>query len=169
MRAFNVYVRPLLEYAACVWSPYHASKLAQIERVQRSFNKSYLALPTSAISRLTSLGVESLELRRVYLDLILVYRIIFGNVDVNAERYFSFANSGYDTRGRSYKILLHYSRIDRPLDGNTSSHSALYQYGSLAATKGADFGKILDGSTLDPLPSSPLFHRVRVYNPRENF
>jgi hypothetical protein len=30
MHAFNVYVRPLLEYASFVWSPYHVSKITQI-------------------------------------------------------------------------------------------------------------------------------------------
>lgn len=39
MRTFTVYARPVLEYAACVLLPYHASKIAQVERTQRSFNQ----------------------------------------------------------------------------------------------------------------------------------
>jgi hypothetical protein len=39
MHASNVYVRPLLEYASCVWSPYHDSKITQTLRVQRRFIK----------------------------------------------------------------------------------------------------------------------------------
>jgi len=38
-RAFIVYVRPLLEYAAPVWSPHHVGKIIQIESVQRRFTK----------------------------------------------------------------------------------------------------------------------------------
>jgi hypothetical protein len=39
VQASNVYVRPLLEYASYVWSFHHASKITQIERVQRHFTK----------------------------------------------------------------------------------------------------------------------------------
>jgi len=33
MRAFTVYVRPILEYASCVWSPYQMGQIKQIESV----------------------------------------------------------------------------------------------------------------------------------------
>jgi hypothetical protein len=93
MRAFNVYVRPLLEYVACVWSPYHVTKIAQIERVQRSFTKKLLGLTNLSYSdRLSMLGIESLALRRIHLDLTLA--------------------SGHNTRGHSYKLLLQHSRVD---------------------------------------------------------
>jgi hypothetical protein len=38
-RAFSVYVKSLLEHAACGWSPCFALKIAQIERVHLSFTK----------------------------------------------------------------------------------------------------------------------------------
>ena len=38
-RAFTVYVRPLLEYASCVWSPHQVGRIDQIEAVQRKFTK----------------------------------------------------------------------------------------------------------------------------------
>jgi len=33
MRAFVIYVRPLLEYASCVWSPHSVSHVKKIESV----------------------------------------------------------------------------------------------------------------------------------------
>jgi len=35
LRAFKVYVRPLLEYATCVWSPYCSYAIDKIEAVQK--------------------------------------------------------------------------------------------------------------------------------------
>jgi len=37
-RAFTTNVRPLLEYASCVWSPSYCSVVRQIESVQRQFS-----------------------------------------------------------------------------------------------------------------------------------
>ena len=39
MRAFKVYVRPIIEYASCEWSPYRVNQVKQIESVQRKFTK----------------------------------------------------------------------------------------------------------------------------------
>ena len=35
MKTYVTYVRPLLEYAACVWSPYQLDDIAKIESAQR--------------------------------------------------------------------------------------------------------------------------------------
>jgi len=39
LRAFKVYVRPLLEYATCVWSPHYNYGVDKIEAVQRKFTE----------------------------------------------------------------------------------------------------------------------------------
>jgi hypothetical protein len=39
MRAFTVYVRPLVEYASTVWSPYQVGLIKKAESVQRKFTK----------------------------------------------------------------------------------------------------------------------------------
>ena len=38
--------------------------------------------------------------------------MLFGLVDVNAKDLFTFANSGHDPRGHSYKLLVHCNRVD---------------------------------------------------------
>jgi len=45
-RAFTVYVRPLLEYASCVWSPHLMKDIERLERVQRRFTKRLRGLST---------------------------------------------------------------------------------------------------------------------------
>ena len=83
-RAFVVYVRPLLEYATCVWSPHRLGQIKHVESVQRQFTKRlprYGSLDYK--SRLARLHADSLELRRLGLrhDLIYTYKVIFGLVN----------------------------------------------------------------------------------------
>jgi len=75
MRTFVTYVRPLLEYAFCVWSPYSTGQVTKIEAVQRRFTKRLLCCCLQYSERLTKLGLDSLELRRLRFDLISVYKI----------------------------------------------------------------------------------------------
>jgi hypothetical protein len=114
LHAFNVYVRPLLEYASCVWSPYHTSKITQTEHVQRRFTK---RLPRFADitykDRLRTINADSLELRRLRNDLLLAYKVLFNLVDVNAADFHTFANSRSNTRGYRFKLLAHNNRINR--------------------------------------------------------
>jgi len=64
MRAFTDYVRPILEYASCVWSPYQMGQLKQIESVQRSFTRRLLYHTCIDYkTRLIRLGVDSIEIR----------------------------------------------------------------------------------------------------------
>jgi ribonuclease P/MRP protein subunit RPP40 len=113
VRAFNVYVRPLLEYASCVWSPYHITDINQIEAVQCNFTKrlrGYTAL--SYKDRLKLLKMETLELRRLRQDLVLTYEILTGLTDVNVADFFTVANSSHCTRGHCYKLQANHSRVD---------------------------------------------------------
>lgn len=107
MKAFKVYVRPLVEYASSIWSPYYCYAIDKVESVQRRFTKFLPGLngmdyPT----RLTALNLHSLESRRLKLDLTLCYKIIFGLVDVDSSKYFVLRqNDCVTTRGNPYKIL----------------------------------------------------------------
>jgi len=38
MRAFNTYVRPILEYATIVWSPVLKQDIRKLDSVQKGFN-----------------------------------------------------------------------------------------------------------------------------------
>jgi len=74
--AFCTYVRPLLEYCSPVWSPHTQCLINRIEKVQRHFTKRIAGLwSMSYDKRLRTLGLQSLEYRRVIYDLILYYKI----------------------------------------------------------------------------------------------
>jgi len=73
LRAFKVYVLPIIEYALCVWSPYHVNLVKLIESVQRKVTKRLLGYASlSYKDRLSHLGLDSLELRRMRYDLLLI-------------------------------------------------------------------------------------------------
>ena len=115
IRAFKVYVRPLLEYASCTWSPHHILKIKQLESVQKKFTKSlpgYTSLRYK--DRLIRLDLESLEIRRLRQDLLYTYKIVFGLVNQAACNMFTLTNTLYSTctRGHAYKLYLHNSRVD---------------------------------------------------------
>jgi len=113
MRAFNTYVRPLLESASPVWSPQCKHLIDKVESVQRRFTKwlpgySILDYPT----RLTSLEQCSLEKRRTVQDLILMYKFVFSLVDVQTSNFIIPRNDAVPTRGNPYKVLLTVSRTN---------------------------------------------------------
>jgi len=63
IRAYKVYVRPLLEHNCVVWSPASIGDVEEIERVQRNFTKRLKGLHNySYIERLKRLNLDSLEL-----------------------------------------------------------------------------------------------------------
>src|SRR5664279_1748382 len=81
IKAFKVYVRPILEYNSPAWSPSLKKYINLIEDVQRRFTKRIPDLFNFTYhQRLTSLNLESLEMRRLRADLTLVYRILFGSI-----------------------------------------------------------------------------------------
>ena len=73
-------MRPFLEYCSPVWSPvYKCDNIDQIEAVQRRFTKKLNGLKSMSYEqRLNALNTESLELRRLKLDLVLMFKISRG-------------------------------------------------------------------------------------------
>ena len=78
IRIYKTMVRPILEYASSVWSPYRVGLINQIERVQRKVNKLVLR-HLSYPHRLELLKLPTLKWRRYYLDLLKVHAIVHGN------------------------------------------------------------------------------------------
>ena len=94
-RAYKVYVRPI-KYASCVWSPYHGSKTKQVESVQKRFTKRLAGCALlNCDARLSRLGLESLEMRRLKYDLLYTYKIIFDLVSDAAMNMFTLTITLY--------------------------------------------------------------------------
>ena len=116
IRAFRVYIRPLLEYSSTVWSPSTKYLIDDIEGVQRSFTKrlpGYSEL--SYEQRLQRSKLQSLEHRRLISDLITCYNIVHGHSSLKFSDFFKFSNSQI-TRG-------HELRLDVPLTHSSIRHN----------------------------------------------
>ena len=114
-RAFIIYVRPLLEYCSPVWSPHFKQDIDLIENVQRSFTRKLFyccnLVSKSYDDRLTYLGLQRLELRRIYADLIYMYKLIHDNISSSLIKVFKFNNQVHcrETRGHRYKLFFNRS------------------------------------------------------------
>ncbi len=79
LRIYLTCIRPDMEYAVQVWSPYQKGHITSLESVQRfalkvcskQWNADYLAL-------LKKYKIHTLEERRYYLNLCFLYKIIAG-------------------------------------------------------------------------------------------
>ena len=80
-----IYVRSVqLEYTSLVCCPHLKVDITLIERVQRMFTKRIPNLRHLTYDEtLSSSKLESLEHRRLYLDLVLLYKIMLRFVDIN--------------------------------------------------------------------------------------
>ena len=107
---FNTYARPILEFASPVWNPYTKSNKIILERVQKRFLRSiYLRTQNhnniipNYEELLTRFQINSLEVRRLKIDLKLFHNIIWGHVSLQHNNAFSIRHSR--TRGDQYKFF----------------------------------------------------------------
>ena len=100
-QAYVTYIRPLLEYACNVWSPYKFKHIRAIEKIQRHFTRRIPAMrDLSYDERLARLNLESLEIRRVRSDLVLYYKIFNGLTNFNPSDVFDVRQNVRLTRSR---------------------------------------------------------------------
>jgi DNA-binding HxlR family transcriptional regulator len=112
VKLFTVFVRPSLEYASEVWSPHQIKDIELVERVQRRFTKRIPGLSDLTYEqRLHRLNLDSLRHRRIVKDLVMVYRVIYGLVDLNIDDFFEFSRE-QRTRGHDKKLVPHRFRLD---------------------------------------------------------
>jgi len=72
-----------LKYNSIIWSPSLIRDVEQVEKVQRHFSKRLLGMRClSYDERLQKHGLPRLELRRLHVDLMFCYKIVFGLVCV---------------------------------------------------------------------------------------
>lgn len=104
-RAFTVYVRPLLEYCSPIWSPTYKSDVNKIEAVQRRFTKRLRGFTyLSYFERLRILHADTLEVRRLRLDLIMMFKVINSFVDLDIGDFFELNTHSLCTRGHNLKL-----------------------------------------------------------------
>mgnify|MGYP003513205866 FL=1 len=112
VKAFTVYVRPIVEYCSPVWSPHLIKDIEILESVQRKFTKRLPGLHNiSYTDRLIMVGLERLDSRRLRLDLILTYKILFGLTCLQSSNFFTFSPNP-NTRGHAYKLYVANVSVD---------------------------------------------------------
>ncbi|GMT12569.1 hypothetical protein PFISCL1PPCAC_3866, partial [Pristionchus fissidentatus] len=82
MKAYKIYIRPLLESSTVIWNPTAIGLVNRLENVQREFTRRVLKRsrqpPLSYLDRLKLLNIETLEYRRALRDMQFVYDSIHG-------------------------------------------------------------------------------------------
>jgi len=104
---YKTYVRPCIEYCVQAWSPYLSKDIQCLERVQRRATKMVHGLKEAAYEdRLRSLGLTTLEQRRLRGDLILTYKLLTNKMEVDASQFFQPRNDTHNTRGHRLKLFV---------------------------------------------------------------
>ena len=105
---FLTYVRPKVEYNSAVWSPSLKTDIAKIESIQKSYTRTIFlrcGVPfTSYEDRLTKLNLLSLQNRRKLIDILLMYKIVYGLSDLKFDNFFEYKNIPYALRGNDLKV-----------------------------------------------------------------
>jgi len=105
-------VRPLLEYANPVWSPYKIKHVDMLENVQRRATKLMHGMEElSYPERLKKIGLPTLTYRRHRGDMIEVYKILRNKYDPDVSDIFTLRETG-TTRGHNCKIYKEQSRLE---------------------------------------------------------
>ena len=87
---YKAIVKPHLEYCIQAWRPYHKKNINKLERVQRRPPKRIPELKHLCYERrLLEYGLTTLETRRLKGDLIKVFKILNGYVDIDSKNFFS--------------------------------------------------------------------------------
>ena len=122
-----IYIRPILEYNCNAWSPHLISDIKRIESIQAKFTRklcqSLNIKYNSYTHRLEILNLESLELRRIKMDIILLYKIINNLIDLEFNKFFT-AN----ILPQNFNLRRHELQIYKPKHPNTSKRSQFFSY-----------------------------------------
>ena len=95
-----------LSLSLSVWSPHLLKDFNLIERVQHRFTKRLPGMYNMSYNdRLSALHLDRLEARRLRIDIIMAYKIIFGLTSINCHDFFIFNTCPTLTRGHRYKLL----------------------------------------------------------------
>jgi len=112
VKAFLVYVLPIVEYCSQVWSPHTVKDIELVESVQRKFTKWLPGMRNKSYAeRLSITGLERLDVRRLRLDLTLTYKILFGLTCIQSSDFFS-RSPLQSTRGHEYKLFVPNCKTD---------------------------------------------------------
>ena len=87
-----------------MWNPYLVKHIHAIESVQRRASRLICGPDKAYAERLAKINWDSLELRRKYLSIVQMYKIIFGYCDIDCYKYYGIAGPSRTRSNHNYKI-----------------------------------------------------------------
>ena len=112
LQGYKSYILPILNYCSPVWSPCAVGDVMLLESVQRAFTKKLPGFETKPyFERIGTLYLPTLELRRLYSDLVLCYKILHGLAGGRPENY-GLILAHRQSRGHRYKLSKTNTRVD---------------------------------------------------------
>ena len=110
LKLFKCFVKPLLEYASVVY--YHIGLIDLTEKVQLRLTKKLCGMNDISYShRLELCNLEVLELRRLHIDLIMMYKILNGVICVNLKKCISMSTI-HSIRGNAFELYKYRAKLD---------------------------------------------------------
>ena len=155
---FNVFVRSKLEYASQVWNPQYIGDILQLERVQRNFTKRIPGLYNiSYTNRLQRLNINTLELRRIHLDLIFTYKVLHNKLQLDSNNLFKYKTSV--TRG--HRLTLRKPFYNKDIRGHYLSNRIVDLWNALpdyvvSASSISNFKKLLYTDAVTQILCDPM-------------
>ena len=108
LKLYTTYVRPKIEHNTPIWSPSLTQDVKKLENIQKHFTRSIFNrcnIPFNSYSnRLYQLNIHSLQYRRIYFDLITIFKIIHGISGLEFDDFFVRRSQPYMLRGNEFKI-----------------------------------------------------------------
>ena len=102
---YNSLVRPHLEYNVQFWSPYYKKDIEKLERIQRRLTKMVPRLRNKPYEeRLKELNLFTLSKRRLRGDLITLFKMFKGFMNMNPDNFITLDRSNF-TRNNGFKII----------------------------------------------------------------
>jgi hypothetical protein len=99
VKLYKTYVRPHLEFCTPAWSPWTKHDIECLEKVQVKMVNMISGLTGRTYDeKLTEIGLEKLENRRLEFDICMVHKIVHGNGDLNPDNWFDRMPVGHVTR-----------------------------------------------------------------------
>ena len=107
---YKSYVRSILEFSSIVWSPFTQSNINKIEVIQKRFCNSIPRLRSLKYQeQLNTLRIYSLKARRLRYQLIFLFKLIHGLVDLKLDDFFQYSNTS-NTRSHNLSFVPKCSR-----------------------------------------------------------
>ena len=108
-------IKPILDYAAIVWSPHTQKDINTIERSQRQaarFVFNNYSTYASVSQMLTNLNWPSLAHCRQEQKAVMIFKIVNRLIDIPASPYLLSVPTDHDTRGHNMRFVQPVTKID---------------------------------------------------------